>query len=227
MSKSIILTNLDEPGLRESLDTPCYFGVGGGPIDSVALGKLKAVLHPEATASQIRGMTEFGVSALFRWGEQDETGSVDRLLEGYRIRLVEHNGHDTTTEGRPGELFVRLPSLMSGYISMSPYVGVDHEDWSRTGTGTIVSVKSDKLYVYAVRKAMESSKTPRSTHSGHLSPGLSSEEILRGRWYRNEIGTQVASPNIHRQLPWRLHTSTKDIQLCLPAAYHSPHTPPD
>ncbi|KAL0475032.1 hypothetical protein QR685DRAFT_540421 [Neurospora intermedia] len=38
--------------------------------------KLKAVLHPEATASQIRGMTEFGVSTLFRWGEQDETGSV-------------------------------------------------------------------------------------------------------------------------------------------------------
>lgn len=79
---------------------------------------------------------------------------------------------------------------------MSPYAGVDHEDWSRTGTGTIASVKSDKLYVHVVGQAMESSETPRSTHSGHLSPALSSEEILRGRWYRNEIGTQVASPNI-------------------------------
>ncbi|KAK3497353.1 uncharacterized protein B0T23DRAFT_418341 [Neurospora hispaniola] len=161
-----ILTNLDEPGLRESLDTSRYFGVGGGPIDSVALGKPKAVLHPEATASQIRGMTEFGVSALFRWGEQDETGSVGRLLEGYRIRLVEHNGHDTTTKGRPGKLLVRSPSLMTGYISMLPYVGVDQEDWPQTGTGTIVSVKMDKLYVHAVGKAMESSKTPRNTHSG-------------------------------------------------------------
>ncbi|KHE82163.1 hypothetical protein GE21DRAFT_1214053 [Neurospora crassa] len=222
-----LLTNLDEPGLRASLDTPRYFGVGGGPIDSVALGKLKAVLHPEATASQIRGMTEFGVSALFRWGEQDEAGSVGRLLGEYRIRLVEHNGHDTTIKGRPGKLLVRWPSLMTGYISMLPYVGVDQEDWPQTGTGTIVSVKSDKLYVHVVSKAMESSKTPRSTHSGHLSPGLNPEETSRGRWYRNEIGTQVASPNVHRQLPWRLHTSTKDIQLCLPVAYHSPHTPLD
>lgn len=150
-----------------------------------------------------------------------------RLLEGYRIRLVEHNGHDTTIKGRPGKLLVRSPSLLTGHISMLPYVGVDQEDWSRTCTGTIVSIKRDKLHVHVVGKAMESSKTLRSTHSGHLSPGLSSEEILRGRWYTNEIGTQVASPNILRQLPWRLHTITKDIQLCLAAAYYSSYTPLD
>ncbi|EGO52078.1 hypothetical protein NEUTE1DRAFT_114089 [Neurospora tetrasperma FGSC 2508] len=59
-----ILTNLDELGFEKAWTLPA------------TLAKLKAVLHPEATASQIRGMTEFGVSALFRWGEQDETGSV-------------------------------------------------------------------------------------------------------------------------------------------------------
>lgn len=173
-----VLTNLDDPGLRDSLVTLRYIGVGGGPIDSAALGKLKAVLHPEATASQIWGMTEFGVAALFRWGEHDETGSIGRLLEGYQIRLVAHKGHDSTTEGRPGELLVRSPSLMSGYISMLPSVGVDQEGWFRTGT--IVSAKSGKLYVAG--KTMEPSDTPASTHSGQFSPALSSHSFYHDTW---------------------------------------------
>lgn len=173
-----VLTNLEDPGLRESLTTLRYIGVGGGPIDSVALGKLKAVLHPEATASQIWGMTEFGVAALFRWGEHDETGSIGRLLEGCQIRLVDQKGHDITGEGRPGELLVRSPSLMSGYISTLPSVGVGPDGWFRTGT--IVSASKGKLYVVGI--TMEVSETPRSTHSGQLSPALSSHSYYHDTW---------------------------------------------
>ncbi|KAK1773408.1 hypothetical protein QBC45DRAFT_455491 [Copromyces sp. CBS 386.78] len=169
-----VLTNLEDPGLRESLITLRYIGVGGGPIDSVALGKLKAVLHPEATASQIWGMTEFGVAALFRWGEHNETGSVGRLLEGYQIRLVDHKDHGITAEGRPGELLLCSPSLMSGYISTLPSFGVYQEGWFRTDT-----IKG-KLFV--VGKTMEVSETPKSTHSGQLSPPLSSHSYYHDTW---------------------------------------------
>ena len=177
-----VLTSLPDPDLKESLITLRYIGVGGGPIDSVALGRLKAILHPEATASQIWGMTEFGVAALLRWGEHDETGSVGRLLEGYQVRLVDHKGHDITGEGCPGELLVRSPSLMSGYISTFPSVGVDQEGWFRTGT--IVSAKKGKLYV--VGKTTEVTETPKSTHSGQFSlvssPALSSHSYYHDTW---------------------------------------------
>lgn len=177
-----VLINLEDPALRESLVTLRYIGVGGGPIDSVALGRLKAALHPEATASQIWGMTEFGVAALFRWGEHDETGSVGRLLPGYQIRVVDHKGHDITAEARPGELLVRSPSLMSGYISTVPSAGVDQEGWFRTGT--IGFAKKGKFYV--VGKTMEVSETLKNTHSEQFSPGplpaLSSHSYYHDTW---------------------------------------------
>ena len=127
-------------------------------------------------------MTEFGVAALFRWGEHDETGSVGRLLEGYQIRVVDHKDHDITAEGRPGELFVRSASLMSGYISTLSSVGVDQEGWFRTGT--IVFAKNGKFYV--VGKTMEVTETPKSTYSGQSSPApspaLSSHSYYHDTW---------------------------------------------
>ncbi|KAK3335245.1 hypothetical protein B0T19DRAFT_436128 [Cercophora scortea] len=140
------LNRLDDAVTQTKLSSLRYIGVGGAPIDAVALGKLRSKLHADATVSQVWGMTEFGVATVFRAGENDETGSIGRLLDTYEMRLVGVDGRDVVGEGKVGELWIRTPGAMSGYLrhEMS---GSEVAEGGWVRTGDTVHVKGGKLYV--------------------------------------------------------------------------------
>ncbi|KAH8901305.1 acetyl-CoA synthetase-like protein [Thozetella sp. PMI_491] len=128
--------------LQQTLSTLRYVGIGGAPIDATALRKLRSHLHSEANVTQVWGMTEFGVGALFRWTEQDDTGSIGRLLPGYEMKLVNDTGRVITEEDRPGEILIRTGGLMSGYLKMD---GAGDAAW--LPTGDLARVRDGKIYV--------------------------------------------------------------------------------
>ncbi|KAK3329265.1 hypothetical protein B0H66DRAFT_17707 [Apodospora peruviana] len=147
------LNGCPEAAAEKQLRTLRYIGVGGAPIDAVALRKLRGRLHPDATVSQVWGMTEFGPAALFRPGENDDTGSIGRPLQGYEMKLVDGTTRrEVKGDGKTGELLVRAPGMMTGYknLEVSPFEeGFGNKDgekkWLRTGD--IVHIKAGKLYV--------------------------------------------------------------------------------
>ncbi|KAK3693385.1 hypothetical protein B0T22DRAFT_420653 [Podospora appendiculata] len=143
------LNRLDDAATKTQLSSLRYIGVGGAPIDAVALRRLRSQLHADATVSQVWGMTEFGVATVFRAGENDDTGSIGRLLDTYEMRLVGEDGREVVVgEGRVGELWIRTPGAMSGYLRhemSSSNEGVAEAGWVRTGD--TVHVEAGKLYV--------------------------------------------------------------------------------
>ncbi|KAL8949621.1 MAG: hypothetical protein Q9222_004283 [Ikaeria aurantiellina] len=56
--------------------------VGGSPLRESTQSDFQALLHPDATVTQVWGMTETGWTTLFFWPESDNTGSVGRLIPG-------------------------------------------------------------------------------------------------------------------------------------------------
>jgi acyl-CoA synthetase (AMP-forming)/AMP-acid ligase II len=55
--------------------------IGAAPLDKGLQKRLKELLAPEATCTQVWGMTELScVATMFLWPEGDETGSVGRFL---------------------------------------------------------------------------------------------------------------------------------------------------
>ncbi|POS69486.1 AMP-binding enzyme [Diaporthe helianthi] len=146
---------LSEPGFATLLTSLRYVGIGGAPIDIAALRALRSTLHSQATVTQVWGMTEFGPAALFRYGENDDTGSVGRLLPGYEPRVVPvgtsvfTDTEVTLTEGA-GDLYIRTPALMDGYRGIPMSSGVC--TWFYTGD--IAYVADGKLCLVGRSKEM-------------------------------------------------------------------------
>ncbi|KAG8157415.1 hypothetical protein KVR01_012799 [Diaporthe batatas] len=144
-----------EPGFATLLSSLRYVGIGGAPIDVAALRALRSNLDPLATVTQVWGMTEFGPATLFRYGENDDTGSVGRLLPGYAPKIVPVGTSVSTDTEAPlhegaGDLYIHTSALMDGYrgIPMSR----DARAWFYTGD--IAYVANGKLYLVGRSKEM-------------------------------------------------------------------------
>ncbi|KAE8350577.1 hypothetical protein BDV28DRAFT_36382 [Aspergillus coremiiformis] len=118
-----------------------YVGVSGAPIDGPSMQQFQELLHVDATASQLWGMTEVGVVFQNRYGEPGNSGSIGRLVPGYEIRLVGQNGNLVLDDNKPGELYVRGSGLLIGYKGQDD--AKDAQGWFRTGD---VAYVNDGLY---------------------------------------------------------------------------------
>lgn len=153
---------LCEPVFATLLSSLRYVGIGGAPIDIAALRALRSSLDNQATVTQVWGMTEFGPAALFRYGENDDTGSIGRLLPGYEPKIVPvgtslltGTEESTTegaaaTEGAAGDLYIRTSALMDGYRGLPR--SSDVCAWFYTGD--IAYVANGKLYLVGRSKEM-------------------------------------------------------------------------
>jgi acyl-CoA synthetase (AMP-forming)/AMP-acid ligase II len=66
--------------------------VGAAPLSKELQGKLHAMLAEDATCTQVWGMTETCcVATMFPYYEQDDTGSVGRLLPNIEIKYVAYS----------------------------------------------------------------------------------------------------------------------------------------
>lgn len=108
-----------------------YVGVAGAPIDGASMQQFRELLHHDAYASQLWGMTEVGVVFQNRYGERGNAGSIGSLQPGYEIRLVGADGNLIFEDNKPGELYVRGSGLLTCYRGRDD--AKDSQGWFRTG----------------------------------------------------------------------------------------------
>lgn len=151
MAPPILYGMLQSPlDVRNLIKTLRYAGCGGAPIDAVSINKMRALMSPDATLSSIWGMTEIGVATSFRYGENDESGSIGRLMRGMEGKLVDSNGEVTEKDGDLGELYIRTDGIMLGYRNIP--LPDDEKEWLRTGD--VCRIREGKLYVVGRAKEL-------------------------------------------------------------------------
>ncbi|KAJ5945747.1 hypothetical protein N7454_002586 [Penicillium verhagenii] len=108
-----------------------YVGVAGAPIDAQSMGRFQSLLHSQAYACQLWGMTEVGVIFQCRYGQQNNHGSIGTQLAGYEVRLIDQEGRIVQADDRPAELYVRGPGLLTSYKGRTD--AKEAGGWFRTG----------------------------------------------------------------------------------------------
>ena len=143
---AMIQSDLDVKRLMRSVR---YAGVGGAPCDAASINKMRSLLT-DATMSCIWGMTEIGVSTLFRLGDHDESGSVGKLMRGMEGKLIDADGNEVGGDNEPGELYIRTEGIMLGYRNME--MAGHEKEWFRTGD--VCCFKEGKLYIVGRAKEL-------------------------------------------------------------------------
>jgi long-subunit acyl-CoA synthetase (AMP-forming) len=68
-------------------------------------------------------------------------GSSGSLLPGYEAKLISAEGEEITEYGKPGELVVRSPSIVLGYLNNQKANEETFTDgWMRTGDEAMIQV---------------------------------------------------------------------------------------
>jgi 4-coumarate--CoA ligase len=92
------------------------------------------------------------IASMFQYPEQDTTGSVGRVLPGLDAKLVDNDGNDISDYDIRGEMCVRGPSVIKGYLD-NPEA---NKSWDQDGyfhTGDIMYRDSKtKLWYIVDRK---------------------------------------------------------------------------
>ncbi|KAJ6005950.1 hypothetical protein N7451_003894 [Penicillium sp. IBT 35674x] len=127
-----------------------YVGVAGAPIDAQTMGQFQSLLHSQAYACQLWGMTEVGVIFQNRYGQQNNHGSIGTRLAGYEARLVDSEGRIVQNDDRAGELYVRGPGLLQSYKGRTD--AKEAGGWFRTGD--VAYVKHGYYYIVGRTKEL-------------------------------------------------------------------------
>ena len=137
---------------KEFLKHIRFIWCGGAPLEAIVVQKMYRLLAPDACIAQVYGMTEAGWISTLKWPERDESGSVGKLLANVEAklahrpvireilwltindRLVTGRGTLVQEPGNKGEICVRSPRLMSGYIGNARATSEAFVDgWLKTG----------------------------------------------------------------------------------------------
>ncbi|CZT20000.1 related to acyl-CoA synthetase [Ramularia collo-cygni] len=118
----------------------------GSPLSPVLHRRILSVLHSDAVVTQVWGMTETGWISTFCWPEKDVTGSVGRLVPNMEARVIDGHGNEALAEGVTGEIYVRGPTIMNGYLA-NPTATADalQDGWLKTGD--IGYFEGGKIYI--------------------------------------------------------------------------------
>jgi len=111
-----------------------WLGCGAAPLDGGLQQACAARIG--CPVGQGYGMTEV-TAGLALWPEGTEVvlGSSGRLLPGARARIVDPEQQADVAPGKTGELWVRTPSVMDGYLGnpAATAATIDAEGWLHTG----------------------------------------------------------------------------------------------
>ncbi|XP_071717025.1 4-coumarate--CoA ligase-like 9 [Rutidosis leptorrhynchoides] len=105
---------------------------GGAPLAVSVIYKFKRQF-PNVSLLQSYGLTETtgGISRVAGPFESTVVGTVGRLLSHCEAKIVDPNTGVCLPPMKPGELWVRGPSIMKGYVDDK--VVMDSDGWLRTG----------------------------------------------------------------------------------------------
>ncbi|PYI03692.1 acetyl-CoA synthetase-like protein [Aspergillus sclerotiicarbonarius CBS 121057] len=132
-----------------------YIGVAGAPIDRASMTAFQDLLHPDACAGQVWGMTECGVVFQHRYPSQGrlgqgDLGSIGPVTPGWETKLVSGASRVETDEVS-GQLYVRGAGLFTGYLGRSEMM-VDDEGWF--DTGDVAYVKNGEYFIVGRNKEL-------------------------------------------------------------------------
>ncbi|KAJ4357563.1 uncharacterized protein N0V89_002139 [Didymosphaeria variabile] len=127
---------------------------GAAPLDKEMQARCQALMPP-GIFTQIWAMTETTcLASAFPYGEPDDTGSVGRFLPNLDIKLLDDAGADVTAYGVRGELAVRGPTVIRGYIGVPRERDFDAEGYFRTGDIVWGDERTGKWYVVDRKKEL-------------------------------------------------------------------------
>ena len=112
----------------------CSPDLGAAPLDAALAAACEARIGCRAV--QGYGMTEASpVTHAVPTGEPDRPGSVGPLMPGMEQRIVSLETSAEVAPGERGELHVRGPNVMLGYLgnAQATRATVDEDGWLRTG----------------------------------------------------------------------------------------------
>ncbi|KAK6587215.1 hypothetical protein PZA11_000505 [Diplocarpon coronariae] len=149
---SIIMSGLAK---KYSLKTIRHLTVGAAPLGRESQEKIRDLLAPGAFVAQVWGMTETScIASMFYFPEDDTTGSVGRMLPNVDAKIIDEEGNDITGYDVRGELCVRGPIVVKGYLE-NPKANAesfDADGFFRTGDIAYCDSKTKKWYVVDRKK---------------------------------------------------------------------------
>ncbi len=170
MVPTMMIALLNSPlATRHALKSIRCIWIGGSPVRSSTQAEFQALLSPEARIAQVWGMTESGWATTLFWPHTDNSGSVGRTFPGTEMksvvtfsftkpnakfpisRLVTEGGSVVEEDCEQGEIYVKGPCMMLGYLGNpeATAAAIDSDGWLKSGD---VGYRSHGLWYIIDRK---------------------------------------------------------------------------
>jgi acyl-CoA synthetase (AMP-forming)/AMP-acid ligase II len=128
---------------------------GAAPLDKAMQARFQELLSDGAPFTQVWAMTETSCFAsLFYYPKDDDTGSVGRFVPNVDVKLVDEEGRDISGFGVRGELCVRGPTIVRGYVGVPRDRDFDSEGYFRTGDILYCDEKTRLWYIVDRKKEL-------------------------------------------------------------------------
>ncbi|GIJ99670.1 hypothetical protein Aspvir_003671 [Aspergillus viridinutans] len=141
------------PFLRSIKNVNC----GAAPLDKDVQARFRTLLKEGTPFTQVWGMTETcAVATMFMYPEDDDTGSVGRLIPNIEAKLIDENGNNISAFDVRGELCIRGPIVTPGYYGNDPAnaLSFDNDGWHKTGDIAYCDGRTRKWYIVDRRKEL-------------------------------------------------------------------------
>ncbi|MCD9639758.1 hypothetical protein HAX54_024479 [Datura stramonium] len=122
--------------LKYDLSSLKLLACGGAPLGKEVAERFKS-RFPNVEILQGYGLTETtgGVTGMNGPDESDRYGSAGRLAVNTEAKIVDPDSGETLPPGQRGELWLRGPTIMKGYVGdkQATSATLDSEGWLKTG----------------------------------------------------------------------------------------------
>ncbi|KAG8054319.1 hypothetical protein GUJ93_ZPchr0001g33098 [Zizania palustris] len=163
-----------EEARRRDLSSLLVIGVGGAPLGREVAERFAAVF-PNVQIVQGYGLTESSGSVAATVGPEESKayGSVGKLASDLQAKIVDPATGEELGPGQRGELWVRGPIVMKGYVGDDEATAatVDSEGWLKTGD---LCYFNEDGFLYIVDRLKELIK-----YKGYQVPPAELEHILQ------------------------------------------------
>lgn len=129
--------------------------IGAAPLDKGPQLRFQALIGDNAPCTQVYGMTEATcIVTRIQWPEKDTTGSVGRPAPNIDMKIVDDNNMDITNYNVCGEICVRGPTVIPGYLN-NPVGNQAFDSEGFYHTGDIGYCDADSKLWYIVDRKKE------------------------------------------------------------------------
>lgn len=126
---------------------------GGAPLAAELRKRVLDIFLAPPRIVQVYGMTEGGWFTTFKYPENDDTGSVGKVIPNYQVKQSSEGSIELPDGRKAGELMIKGPQLMTGYLgNAEASKDVFIEGWLKTGD---IGYINDDGKVYLVDRAKD------------------------------------------------------------------------